>query len=337
MKHSANVLVTCAGKWVGHVLQLRLAMQEIDAIRHGKLFVADRAPVTPAGYFADMQFTVPPIPAFDYIDALLDICRRHDVRVVVPLIDIDLLRLTEHEERFAQIGTTLVSPGRRIADLCFDKLAFEAFAGTEGIPMPRRFTATEIDGAPFPLFFKPPRGFGSINTGVCATVDDAKKLLATRPETILQEYVQAPEISVDAFVASSGLCTVRVQRVRDKVVGGEVVQTHTVKLADVRQVAGATIDALSRQGLRGPVNVQLLVGAKPLVIEVNSRLGSGSVFSNAACHRRLFRSVLQEACSIATDGDPEDYRENLHLYRFWGDLIHDGVTPLQVFPECRLR
>ena len=85
----SNVLITCGGKWVGLVLHIKHAMEEVAELQDGKLFVADAAALTPAGCFADRQFVVPLVGAPDYVDALLDLCRRDSVRVLLPHLDID--------------------------------------------------------------------------------------------------------------------------------------------------------------------------------------------------------------------------------------------------------
>lgn len=327
-----NVMITCGGKWVGHVVQLRRAMGELPAFRDAAIFVADRAEVTPAGHFADRSFVVPPIDDPAYVDALESICREHGVGVLVPLIDVDLLRLAPHRDRFAASGTQLVSPAEELAELCFDKAKFEGMARAEGIRVPRSFAPAELDAAPYPLFYKPPRGFGSIGAGLCPSRTDAHKVLRANPGVMFQEYVDAPEVSVDAYVAADGRPTVRVQRVRDKVVGGEAVRSHTVRLPGVADVSGRTIDALARRGLRGPLNVQVFAAEEPAVIEVNPRLGSAVVLSNAACGGRLLRSLLAECSGQAVDGDPDDYDDNLHLYRYLGDMIHNGNGRRMVYP-----
>ena len=329
---AGNVLVTCGGKWVGMVLQLRRAMAAVGPLAGGKIYVADRAPLTPAGHFADGSFVVSSIDDPGYADCLADICRRQGVAVVVPLIDLDLLRLAPHHAQFAAAGARLVCPDPDLTDLCFDKSRFAQFAAAEGILTPRRFAVEDLATAPMPLFSKPARGFGSIHAGLCSSVKQAREILTLRPDTIFEEYVRAAEISVDAYLASSGRCIVRVPRIRDKVVGGEAVQTHTVRIPPVRDAALATIEALARRGLRGPLNVQVFASEPPRVIEVNTRLGSASVLSNVACGGRLFAAVLGEACGLPADGDPDDYREGVSLYRFLGDVFHDGDSVLDCLP-----
>jgi hypothetical protein len=97
-------------------------------------------------------------------------------------------------------------------------------------------------------------------------------------------------------------------------------------------VADRAIAALAGRGLWGPLNVQLFAGEGVNLIEVNARLGSASVLSNQATAGRYFASVLHEACGGECDGDPDDYRDGLHLYRYWGEVYHDGSAPLAFLP-----
>jgi hypothetical protein len=79
--------------------------------------------------------------------------------------------------------------------------------------------------------------------------------------------------------------------------------------------------------------MQLFATERPPVIDVNPRLGSATVLSNAASGGRLARALLGEACGLPAHGDPHDYREGVCLYRYLGDVIHDGSAPLEVFPR----
>lgn len=330
---SSNVLVLCGGKWVGMVLQLKRAMSEVPELQDGRIFVADRLPVTAAGSFADGSFIVPSVWDPDYVDCLVDLCSRHAVRVVVPLIDLDLERLAPEIQRFLAIGTTVVCPTSDMVEMCVDKMQFEEFATEQGLEHPRTYAPDELEFAQFPLFFKRRRSFGSIGSGICKCPREAQALLDRTPDLIFQEYIAAPEVSVDAYISASAACTVCVQRIRVRVLGGEAFQSCTIKSPGVRELASRTIDALAARGLKGPLNVQVFGGDRPTLIEVNTRLGSGSVLSNQASGGRLFRSILTEACGGSCDGDPDDYAENLQLFRYFGDIFYNRSGAIQFVPS----
>lgn len=331
---ACNVLVTCGGTAVGLVLQLKETLRGMPTLHGGRVFVADRAPTPPAASFADAAFVVPPVDHRAYVDHLLDICHRHAVRVVIPIIDIDLERLAPHRCRFADEATTVVCPPPGLVDLCLDKCRFEEFARSEGLAYPATYGVDTLTPDMFPLFAKRRRGFGSIGAAICRSLAEAQAALARHPDLIFQEVIAGPELSVDAYISVEGRCTVRVPRVRDKVIGGEAQQSHTVRSASIARLADRTIEALARRGLRGPLNVQLFGGDRPTLVEVNTRLGSGCVLSNVATDGRLFRSIVQEACRDTSTGDPDDYQTSLYLSRYLGDVIHDGASLVAAFPPA---
>ena len=282
-----NVVLTCGGKWVGLVTQFRAAMRQTAALRHGKMLVADCAPFTPAGCFADGSFTVPHAHHPEFVDALLQLCEHHAARVVIPHTSLDMHDLAHHVERFARRGITLVCPPPALLELCYDKRRFERFAREEGLSQPRAYPVESLADAPWPLFAKRQRGYGSRGAGPCRTLPEAQAALKRFPDLVFQEFIDGPELTVDAFIASGGRCTVRVPRVRDKIMDGESVQAHTVRDAAVCTLVDHTIAALRGEVLRGPLNVQAFAGPRPVLIEVNARVGSGSVLGDAATNGRI--------------------------------------------------
>src|SRR5262249_5863847 len=300
------VLVPSGGKSVALVLQLKDALGEVPPLCSGRVVVADRASATPAGAFADASFLVPEVTHFGYGDALLRICREENVRVRLPVLGIDLGRLSPHLDDFAAVGTTLVAPPPHLKELCLDKGRFEAFCLASGLAHPRGYARSALGEAPFPLFAKKRRGFGSIGASICRSLGDARLLLARDRDVGFPEGVGAPGGSGDALLTCDGRCLLGVPRLRDKVVGGEVNQSHTIRSAAIADLADRTIAALAQRGLTGPLNVQLFAAREPLLIEVNTRLGSGSVLSNAATGGRFLATVLRDACGLRCEGDPDD-------------------------------
>jgi carbamoyl-phosphate synthase large subunit len=329
----SNLLVSCGGKWVGIVLQLREAMQRHPALKHGRIVVAASDPLTPAGCFADEAVVVPLIKEPNYVPRLLELCRERGIGIVVPLIDLDLDRLAPHLDRFATIGTTVICPPPALVDLCFDKLEFARFADGHGLRHPTTHAAGELGGSSFPLFYKKRRGFGSIGSGVCRSMAEGEELAARMPDLVFQEYLLAEEITVDAYISREGKCIVCVPRIRDKVVAGESYKTHTIRRPAAVDLALRTVAALAHRGLRGPLNVQMFDADPPCLIEVNTRLGSASVLSNMACQGRLLDALLLEALGGIADGDPGDYTVGLALNRFLGDVFHAGNQVIDIKPR----
>ena len=333
MNHGRNVVVTCGGKWVGIVLQLREAMRRLPAYRSAKILVASSDALTPAGCFADLAILVPLIRDPEYVDRLYESCVRHDVGLVIPLIDLDLDRLAPHIDRFAEAGIVVACPPPSLVELCLDKLAFSRFAEEQGLSHPATVQVADVHHFTFPVFRKRRRGFGSIDSGVCETLDAAKSYASAVPDLIFQEVIDAPELTVDAYIAKDGRAVVRVPRIRDKLVAGEVFKSHTVRMPAAEALADRTVASLAHAGLRGPLNVQMFLTAQPTLIEVNTRLGSGSVLSNVATDGRILAAILTEALGETAIGDPDDFRSGLYLSRFYGDVIHESEDVVAIYPR----
>jgi lipopolysaccharide/colanic/teichoic acid biosynthesis glycosyltransferase/predicted ATP-grasp superfamily ATP-dependent carboligase len=329
-----HVLLPNGGRWVGLALQLKQTMRDTAALSDSKLIVADKDELTPASCFADETLVLPAFNEPDFIERLEDACMRFGVGIVIPTMDLALSRIAPHKQRFAEEGITVACPEPHLVDLCLDKLQFAAFIEEEALPQPKTYAKAELDFADYPIFYKPKRGFGSQGCGTCKSVAEAKQLLNANPDIIFQQFIDAKEVSVDAYITSTGACNVCVPRIRDKVIGGEAYISHTIGSRLVRDVAYRLIDSLSRRGLRGPLNIQMFVqGDKPTLIEVNTRIGSATVLANIASRGRLFSSLLLEACGEQAGGDPDDYIENVRLYRFLGDVFHVGSEVIEVIPS----
>jgi carbamoyl-phosphate synthase large subunit len=315
------------------IIQVRQAMSRLAGLDTAKVIVASSEPLTPAGCFADAAVQVPLIKDDDYIGRLLEVCQEHDVGVILPLIDLDLERLAPHVDTFARVGTTVVCPSAPMVELCLDKVRFAQFCHDNMLEHLPYHAISHLEPLSFPVFFKRRRGFGSIGSGICRSLDEAQALVRRDSSVVFQALVDAPEVSVDAYISHSGACVVCVPRSRDKVVAGEAYKTRTIPSGPSAELARRTIARLTDAGLRGPLNVQIFDTNPACLIEVNTRLGSGSVLSNVAVGGRLLEAVLEEAFGSVADGNADDYAVGLHLTRFLGDVFHTDSAVVSILPH----
>src|SRR5438093_3162515 len=201
----ATVLVTSAGR---RVALLRAFLRAVADLGGGRVLAADAAGSAPALHEADGHYIVPRCDAADYLPALLEICRREGVTLLVPTIDPELPALARAREAFARAGVMLALSSAEAVDVAFDKIATAAFFAREGIPAPQLLDLDEAlagaNGFTFPAVLKPRFGSGSIGVHV---VDDAEQLhfLARRLRApVLQEYVSGVEFTLDVLVGPDG-------------------------------------------------------------------------------------------------------------------------------------
>jgi len=164
LSQNKNILISCGGKWVGLVAQLKIAVQQSSVFKNTKIIVGDIDKFAPAAHFADRWVETPKITSPDYCDTLLQLCSKHSVGLIIPLIDLDVNLLSSHAEKFLKQGISLLCPTAEMTELCFDKNSFQEFCDNHSIVTPKRFFSTsDVSANDFPLFAKPYTGYGSQN------------------------------------------------------------------------------------------------------------------------------------------------------------------------------
>ena len=188
-----NVLLTCAGRRNYLVEYFKQALGDT-----GRVFAADHSRLAPALQAADAAFIVPVVCDPDYIDRILAICIRHNVRLVISLNDLELPILAASKARFQREGIIVAVSDTKVINTCYDKWQAISFAANAGIAMPPTFLTLEsarqaLDAGKlkFPLVVKPRWGSASFAMEICDDFDElaydyalTKKLLTQSPPPV---------------------------------------------------------------------------------------------------------------------------------------------------------
>ena len=174
----------------------------------GKVVATDNWSVAPALFLADRMYMVPKIQDPSYMETVLDICRKEDIRAVTSFIDPEIEVLAAHRDVFLGRGILPLCPSEHTAHLCFDKYEMFRYLRSKGIrtvltyrdldSFRKGLAAGEIA---FPVFVKPVTGSGSVGA---RRVDD----LATLEELfqqgaydyIIQELMTEGDCDADVYV-----------------------------------------------------------------------------------------------------------------------------------------
>ena len=138
------VLLTCAGQRVDIVRAFRAA----GAVA----LAADADPLAPALYHADRQAIVPRIADPAYVGTLAGLVREHDVRLVVPLNDLDHPVLSRRREALAP--ALLLLPDAEVCERMSDKLEAHRFFVENGIASPRSWAAVSYTHLTLPTILR---------------------------------------------------------------------------------------------------------------------------------------------------------------------------------------
>jgi carbamoyl-phosphate synthase large subunit len=303
------VLFTCAGQRVDIVGGFRRAGATTIA--------ADVNPLAPALYHADRHALVPRVDDPDYVPSLRRLVDEHDVRLIVPLTDLDQAILARDRD---ELGTLVLLPDAdtvaRLADKYLAHLLFEE----RGIASPPTWLPEDVaPDAQFPLLVKARMGFGSRHIYRAADRAQLDFFLGYTPvESIVQACLGGEEFSIDVFCDLEGRCLNAIPRTMIESKGGESIKGMTIR---DESLIGLARDISEQLRLVGPANIQCFreQDGRHLVTDINSRFGGGFPLPLAAGGR-----YPELALALARGERPEprlgDFREGIVMTRFFSDL-----------------
>jgi carbamoyl-phosphate synthase large subunit len=317
------VLFTCAG-------------QRVDIVsafgRAGATTIAtDINPLAPALYHADHHALICRIDDPDYLPQLRSLIEEHEVRLAVPLTDLDQLLLARARD---ELGAAILLPPAEVVEQMGDKyLAHETFERL-GIPSPPSTLPESLPGdIEYPVLVKARNGFGSRHIYRAHDRDELDFHLARTPvPSFVQAACRGVEFSIDVFSDFAGRCLNAIPRTMIESKGGESIKGMTIKDSDLIEHGRRVAEALP---IWGPANIQCFreEDGTLLLTDVNPRFGGAFPLPLAAGSR-----YPELAIALANGERPEpsvgDFREGVVMTRFFSHLcLTEGSDGLEPFAE----
>lgn len=276
-----NLLITSIGKRVQLIKHLKEKFNVIGV---------DAGELNPAKYFVDKFYRIPKANEMKYIDSLLEICQKEEIKVLIPLYEGEFEILNSSRKRFQEIGTVLMLSNDEILNICKDKQETYKFFLNSEINVPKVYFEEEIrniilygDIDKLPLIIKPRDGMGSDNVFKVNSINELEFFRNYIKDGIVQEYIAGDEYTVDVLVDLQGNPIYIVPRKRLEVRAGEVVKSCTVKdnniINETEKVIKKLNELRNAEGLAlmGPLTIQFFKDYKGniLLLEINPRFGGG--------------------------------------------------------------
>lgn len=287
----------------------------------GNVIVTDMSPYAPAIFEADRYYLVPRITAPDYIDIVLDICRKEGISGMLSLIDPELSLLAANQGRFAELGVTIIGSDYALCERALDKMQMYRWCMEHGYACARSYTDKEAFYADveagvigYPVFVKPVRGSASLSISKVYDRDTVELLFAHSDGLMIQEFLDGQEIGTDVYI---------------DLISGEVVSIFTKKKLLMR--AGETDKAVSfkdeklfdlikrfvdESGYRGQIDIDIFeINGTYYISEVNPRFGGGypHAYECGVDHMTLIANNLE---GKANPGCIGGYEEGLVMMKY---------------------
>lgn len=298
----------------------------MDLNLRGHLITVDLRADAPAHFVSDKHEQVHRVDDPKYVDRIAEVCREHDIQLVIPLIDAELHFLAPHREAFQAMGVTLLVSSLETIEIGRDKRLTYDFFRHAGIPTPRLLEPERLileaanGGSPFPVMLKPVAGSASSGVTKVRTAQELSFFRNYINDTIIQEFVPGDEYTLDILVDFAGKVRCVVPRLRIETRSGEVSKGMTVKHQGIIEAGIRLGEALP--GAVGCITAQcfMLDDGSFSFIEINPRFGGGfplAAHAGANFPRWIIEWLLGREPNIDLDG----WEDGLVMLRYDAEIF----------------
>lgn len=298
----------------------------------GNVIATDCSNLAPAIYDADKAYIVPRIDAPDYIDKVIDICKKEKIDGVFSLIDPELSLIAKERARFEEVGTKVIVSDFDLCEMSLDKYAMYEFLVKKGISTGKcyidkeSFYAAKAAGeVSYPVFVKPRLGSASLNINMVNTDEEIDTLFDIYDDLMIQEYMKGQEYGADIYIDMvSGKCVSIFLKKKIKMRAGETDKSVSVKDEELfKKLAVFAEDC----GYRGMIDADLFLDeGKWYLSEINPRFGGGypHAYECGVNFPKLVINNLEGKENAPAIGD---YKEGIYMMKY-NDLL--------ILPESEL-
>lgn len=335
-----NLLFTCAGR---RKYLIDYFKSELPRFGGGNIIGTDMSSMAPALSSCDKFYEVPSVYSEEYIDTLLEICKKESITAVISLSDLELPILAQNEARFSKLGVILTVSSSGVIDICSDKWKTVEFAMKNDLPVPKTYLSVDeaisdvkLKKVNYPLIVKPRWGSASFGLMVVRTDEELKNRFvkcgldieqshiaefATEKENvIIQEYIVGKEYGLDIFNDLHSEYKGVVCKEKISMRAGETEKSISVSKDKFDAYAKTIAKSLRHIG---NLDCDFLENEHGLfLLELNPRFGGGYPFSHESGGNLVY--ALLQAISGRQDDIEIDYKYGM-VFAKCDEIVNVGV------------
>lgn len=301
--HKLNILLTSTARRIDFVRFFQGALKSAGI--DGKIITADPEYNAPSLQAGDENYVIPEQTDTNYMEAIIGICKKHDVDCLVPLNDWEVPEISEHKKELENLGVSVFAPNSSIVEMVRDKGKYRELLEPFDVKTPLSYfnvenvkKALEKREVSFPLIVKPRNGSASIGIEIIDNVEDLEFAYQhaiheikespldgatsrkAEDNIIIQEVIEGDKYSVDLFNDLNGRFLTSFARKQLGMRGGDIDRCITVNNPELTKIA----ERLGKSfGHAGYMNTDVYFnGTDYYVIDINPRFGGGYAFTHSA-------------------------------------------------------
>lgn len=311
-----NILITSAGTRNKVVQYFKKEFKEI-----GKVIATDMSELAPAIYEADNYYLVPRIDDPNYIDKLLEICKKEKIDCLFALIDPELSLIAKNKEKFLEIGVTPLISNYEAVELAFDKYEMYKYLVSNGYKTAKTYINKEefyrdLDNnvINFPVFVKPVKGSASINISMITTKEEIDLLFNLYDDLIIQEFLDGQEIGADVYIDPISKKVVSIfTKEKIKMRAGETDKARSFKDEKLFELITSLVEKI---GYEYMIDMDIFrINDEYYISEINPRFGGGypHAYESGVNFPKL---IVNSMKNIENENQIGNYEEEIYMMKY---------------------
>lgn len=298
--------------------------------RFDRVIGTDCSPYAPALYETDAHYLVPRMTEPNYLDTILDICRKESIHAVLPLQEDELALIASHHSLFTAIGVTPIISALSAVDLCRDKYAFYQHLIMHQLPaltscdsFSSFLKEKEAGRMNLPVFLKPTKGCGSIGIQKVEHLELLEILCKYADEEyMIQSLAEGEEFGADIYVdmlshRPVSLFVKKKLRMR----AGETEKSVSYKDEALFQLI---LDTVATLDLSGPIDMDIFrVDRTYYISEINPRFGGGYPHAHN-CGIRFPKLIANNLAGKANTDTIGSYEDGICMLKYTDLMIMEN-------------
>lgn len=287
----------------------------------GKVIATDCSNLAPAIYEADKYYIVPKITNDDYIEKILDICKKENINTLISLIDPELSLIAKNIESFKKIDVKPIISDYDKVEMCFDKYKMYEFLKKNNFNTPKTYINREEfledlenKRIKFPVFVKPVKGSASININKIKNLEELEVIWKQSDNLMIQEFMNGQEYGADVYIDIISNEPVAIfTKKKIKMRAGETDKSVSVKDKKLFELIKTFV---KKAGFKGIIDIDIFeIDGQYYISEVNPRFGGGYPHAYE-CGINVPKMIINNLNGRINKEQIGKYEENIYMMKY---------------------
>lgn len=311
-----NILILSAGTRNKIVQYFKKELKDV-----GKVIATDCSNLAPAIYEADKFYIVPRIDTDNYLDIIIDICKKEKIDTLISLIDPELSLIAKNIEKFKAVGVNPIISDYNKVEMCFNKYEMYKFLSENNFKTAKSYINKEefykdleLGKISFPVFVKPVKGSASININKVTSKEELEVLWKMPEDLMIQEFMNGEEYGIDTYIDMISKEPVLIfLKKKIKMRAGETDKALSVKDEKLFELVKTFV---KKAGFTGIIDIDIFkVNEEYYISEVNPRFGGGYPFAYEA-GANVPKMIVNNISGKINTPEIGNYRENISMMKY---------------------